>query len=1168
MNIRNRITRSTHAHIASAAPATGANVNADLNTSPPPPPPPPSLLRADSAGGTMLPHRSQSAPSRSRRLVRLPALLFGAFALLAAGLAHSQAVLQVTPTLSDLNEGQTQTYTGTLSQVEVDQTITLRFRKQSGWATNADYAIVDVDGNPLSEITLTYSNTSVPANRSQTFQFAVEIVDDDICEITKDVTTEIRATAVAKGSGGVTPNASFAINILASDDESGPCAQPVPPRAGFRTIWESTLTVDIRSTDTNFRGCSHANNIDACSTGLDDDDFTLGGTDYTIRSLYYATIPGGRVVNLWVTGSGALPADSTLRTTSDWVFRVGDNRRGVNSYTKASGTFDSSNPRVFWGANTLRWPDNSPIGIRLEVPASTDTTLSTLSGNGSTDGSNFSVPLALTPSFAAAQLAYSASVASNVTQVKLTPATTHSDASMQVGLPGNLAAVAANADSAAITLTYGANTILTVVTAEDNFSKQTYTLTVTRVEPSSSLDELTVNGSTDGSNFSPVALTPSFSMQQLTYTAAVDYDVTQVKLTPPATDSASTVEVGTPGNLATVATGEDSAAIPLNYGANSILAVITASDNSSTQTYTVTVTRADPPSSLDELTVNGSRTDGSNVSPVALTPSFSTQQLTYMASVDRDVTQVKLTPTATDSAATVQVGTTPDNLATVATGAESEAILLNTDDANTTILVVVTASNNSSTQTYTLTVTVTHAGVAEQLHRTALPEVARAVAARVNGAISARVEQAWRAAPTASANLAGQSSLAGVLQTHAPSLINDNRPLRDLLNGSDFVLPLNGGDSGGGAVRSASVWGSGEYRSLSGEDGDLEFDGSLYGAQLGVDAKVRDNLLVGMALSWSDGEFEYESGSGGASSTGDYEVDVISLHPYLSGHIEQFDWWATFGYGSGEVVVTPDSDQATSNDLSMAMLGVGGSGVLWSRNDTRVHLKGEFTRTQMDVDRSAEVDSLSVKTDLARIALAASRTRSLAGGGQMSPSLSLGVRQDGGDGNTGTGAEIGGSVRYDNAESGVSASLSAHGLFGRSDYEEWGVQALVRLSPGADGQGLSFEMRPGYGNGGAGVGDGGRIWSNGLRGDAIPTAHDPSGRLEMRLGYGLSAPGGRNGLLTPWSGLTLHDNGKLYRLGLDWSSGGPFTLRLHGERREHGRADADHAILLKGETRF
>ena len=281
------------------------------------------------------------------------------------------------------------------------------------------------------------------------------------------------------------------------------------------------------------------------------------------------------------------------------------------------------------------------------------------------------------------------------------------------------------------------------------------------------------------------------------------------------------------------------------------------------------------------------------------------------------------------------------------------------------------------------------------------------------------------------------------------------------------------------------------------------------------------------------------------------------------------NWWSTLGYGTGEVEITPQTGQSASNDVTMTTLGAGGSGVVWSRAEdgARVHLKGEFTHTRMDVEKSAQVDSLEVDATLARLALAASRTRSLAGGGSLSPSLSLGARHDGGDGNTGTGAEVSGNLRYDNAESGVSTSISAHGLFGRSDYEEWGVQALVRLSAGADGQGLSFVMRPGYGNNG-GAGDSGQIWSHGLRENDTPAIRDASGRLEMRMGYGLSVPGGRTGLLTPWSGLTLHDNGKRYRLGLDLESAGPFTLRLHGERRESANADSDHAVLLKGEARF
>ena len=463
---------------------------------------------------------------------------------------------------------------------------------------------------------------------------------------------------------------------------------------------------------------------------------------------------------------------------------------------------------------------------------------------------------------------------------------------------------------------------------------------------------------------------------------------------------------------------------------------------------------------------------------------------------------------------------------------------------------------------------ITIVGDLDQVHEAVLPEVARAVAGQVGSAVSARVGQVMNGsgASGASASLGGQSTLAGALVTHAPHLMNGHRSARDLLRDADFVLPLNGTDGSGGGSSSLSLWGSGQYTSLSGDNEGQEFDGSVQGVQLGADAKLRENLLTGLALSWSQGAFDYENEDG---EKGDYEIDLLGLHPYLGGRTESMEWWATAGYGSGEVETSPEDGAASSNDATLLTVSAGGGGQVWSGDSTDVRLEGEFTQTEMELEASADMASLQVDATLIRLAAEVSRQpRTLAGGGRLSSSLSLGARHDGGDGNTGTGAEVSARVRYDNPQTGLSASASAHTLLGRSDYSEWGIQAFVRLAHGADGQGLSFEMRPGYGgNAGAAVGGSGQIWSNGLREDAASAA-PTGGKLEMRLGYGLSAPGGRDGLLTPWSGMTLDAAGKLYRLGLNWASAGPFTLRLHGERRERENADADHAVLLKGEMRF
>ena len=507
----------------------------------------------------------------------------------------------------------------------------------------------------------------------------------------------------------------------------------------------------------------------------------------------------------------------------------------------------------------------------------------------------------------------------------------------------------------------------------------------------------------------------------------------------------------------------------------------------------------------------------------------------------------------------------PISLTIPTTKRSSEVTIVVTPEATAGNTIVLTATTTINGVNFNESLVITIVGDLEQVHEAVLPEVARAVAGQVGNAISARVRTTLngeRQGTTAS--LGGESTLAGALVTHAPNLMNGHRPARDLLRDADFVLPLNGDGSSGGGSSSLSLWGSGKYTSLNGENAGQEFDGSVQGVQLGADTKLREDRLAGLALSWSRGAFDYDSDDG---KNGDYEIDLLSLHPYFGGRTERMDWWATAGYGTGEVEASPDNGVASTNDATLWTMSAGGNSQVWADESVAIlRLKGEVMQTQMEVEESAEMDSLTVDATLIRIALEASRRQTLTSHKSLSPSLSLGVRHDGGDGNTGTGVEMSGNVHYDNPLTKVSASVSMHTLLGRSDYEEWGIQGIVRLSAGADGQGLSFVMHPGYGNRAGGGAGSGQIWSNGLRENAA--ARDASGKLEMRLGYGLSAPAGRDGLLTPWSGMTLDGDGRRYRLGLDWKPAGPFSARLHGERRERENADADHLLLLKGEMRF
>ena len=117
------------------------------------------------------------------------------------------------------------------------------------------------------------------------------------------------------------------------------------------------------------------------------------------------------------------------------------------------------------------------------------------------------------------------------------------------------------------------------------------------------LSGLTASTSTSATGtFTALTLSPStFAATTTSYTATVANTVTHVMLTPSVSDSGATVKVGVGTILTAVSSGSASGAIALSVGANAIKAVVTAEDGTTTQTYTVTVTRRQPPTMEFEL---------------------------------------------------------------------------------------------------------------------------------------------------------------------------------------------------------------------------------------------------------------------------------------------------------------------------------------------------------------------------------------------------------------------------------------------------------------------------------------------------------------------------------------------------------------------------------------
>ena len=175
----------------------------------------------------------------------------------------------------------------------------------------------------------------------------------------------------------------------------------------------------------------------------------------------------------------------------------------------------------------------------------------------------------LSPAFSSGTIFYTSTVANNIPAIRVTPYASDANATIKVnGIP-----VASNAMSGAISVAVGSNPVTIVVTAEDGVATKTYTVDISRA-PSANADLAAIY-------LSRGSLSPSFNASTGSYTASVPNGTSTITVTPTVADPTATVKV----NGTTVTSGSASTAIPLTVGSNTITAVTTAQDGTTTKTY-------------------------------------------------------------------------------------------------------------------------------------------------------------------------------------------------------------------------------------------------------------------------------------------------------------------------------------------------------------------------------------------------------------------------------------------------------------------------------------------------------------------------------------------------------------------------------------------------------
>ena len=477
------------------------------------------------------------------------------------------------------------------------------------------------------------------------------------------------------------------------------------------------------------------------------------------------------------------------------------------------------------------------------------------------------------------------------------------------------------------------------------------------------------------------------------------------------------------------------------------------------------------------------------------------------------------------------------------------------------------------------------------VNRSILPEVSRAM---WDGAASAVARRFGDGAPAgydggADANAAAWASdalswLAGRLgapggasaaRARGPELFHDPRPYglpedapappgagwRALLPGSAFALGLSGGAAGDGP--DAALWGSGDRRSLSLDDGGLSWEGEVTALHAGADARTAPDgsggrVLGGVSASWSESDIDYVDTGGAESVKGRHEVSMASVQPYvgwLAGDGSRA--WAALSHGRGEVEIADAAAGAADSSATLTAAAIGARTRALSRGAAAVDVKGEAQAARFALDGGGDlIAGMSARTFRLRVAAEGRYVIAFANGASLTPSLEAGLRWDGGDGATGAGVELGGGAAWSAPSSPLTLEARGRALLAHGgDAEEWGVGGALRVAPGSGGLGLSLALSPSWGAADSGLA---RLWSaDAARAD---TSQRAGGRLDAEAGYGLRALGG---VATPLAGFALSgDRSREWRVGGRFALAEALDLALATSLRETPTGGPDRRIAL------
>ena len=327
-------------------------------------------------------------------------------------------------------------------------------------------------------------------------------------------------------------------------------------------------------------------------------------------------------------------------------------------------------------------------------------------------------------------------------------------------------------------------------------------------------------------------------------------------------------------------------------------------------------------------------------------------------------------------------------------------------------------------------------------------------------------------------------------------------PGGDLFSNSEFELNR---EQHGGVV---SVWSRSSRSYFGGMEGALSLDGDVRTTMLGADYR-RGPLTVGLSVGRTLGLGGY-----GGRSAGQVTSSMTGFYPWLGYQVnDRVSVWGVTGYGTGALSLTPDGATALETGMSMAMTAAGTRGELIGSRATggfALAFKADAlwvgAATELVDGAAGRLNASQAGVTRVRTALEGSRGFSVGGRVSLTPSVEVGLRQDGGDAETGTGMDVGGGLVFADSVTGLSLDVRMRTLVVHQadGFTERGMSLSFGWDPTPSSPlGLTARVAPSWG--GSAMGGADALWRSQMAyGMGSHQMAGSGGQVNAEVGYGLA----------------------------------------------------------------